>query len=193
MIILRLLIIYSGKNAHPFVFNWLASPGTLIIVATFIGGFIQGESLKDMLKILWNVIKGLWKTIITICSIVALAKVMGYSGMTSSLAVTLVRIMGPVYPLIAPLIGALGTFITGSDTSANVLFGNLQLSAAKTLGVSSNWVVASNMVGATAGKMISPQSIAIASASIGKEGSEGVILKKMLVWCGLYLLVICIF
>ena len=67
---------------------------------------------------------------------------MGYSGMTSSLAVTLVRIMGPVYPLIAPLIapliGALGTFITGSDTLANVLFGNLQLSAAKTLGVSSN-------------------------------------------------------
>lgn len=91
-----------------------------------------------MLKILWNVIKGLWKTIITICSIVALAKVMGYSGMTSSLAVTLVRIMGPVYPLIALLIGALGTFITGSDTFANVLFGNLQLSAAKTLGVSSN-------------------------------------------------------
>lgn len=146
-----------------------------------------------MSKILWNVIKGLWKTIITICSIVALAKVMGYSGMTSSLAVTLVRIMGPVYPLIAPLIGALGPFITGSDTSANVLFANLQLSAAKTLGVSSNWVVDSNMVGATAGKMISPQSIAIASASIGKEGSEGVILKKMLVWCGLYLLVICVF
>lgn len=193
MIILRLLIIYSGKNAHPFVFNWLASPRTLIIVATFIGGFIQGESLKDMLKILWSVIKGLWKTIITICSIVALAKVMGYSGMTSSLAVTLVRIMGPVYQLIAPLIGALGTFITGSDTSANVLFGNLQLSAAKILGVSSNWVVASNMVGVTAGKMISPQSIAIASASIGKEGSEGVILKKMLVWCRLYLLVICVF
>ena len=80
---------------------------------------------------------------------------MGYSGMTSSLSVTLVRIMGPVYPLIAPLIGALGTFITGTDTSANVLFGNLQLSA-KTLDVSSNWVVASNMVGATAGKMISP-------------------------------------
>lgn len=108
------------------------------MVATFIGGCIQGESLKDMLKILWNVIKGLWKTNITICSIVALAKVMGYSSMTSSLAVTLVRIMGPVYPLIALLIGALGTLITGTDTSANVLFGNLQLSAAKTLGVSSN-------------------------------------------------------
>lgn len=173
-------VIYTGKGAQPFVFNWLSSPGTLILVASFIGGFIQGESLTELFKILWKVIAGLWKTVITICSIVALAKVMGYSGMTSSLAVTLVKIMGPVYPLIAPLIGALGTFITGSDTSANVLFGDLQLSAAKALGANANWVVGSNMVGATAGKMISPQSIAIASASINKEGSEGVILKKML-------------
>jgi lactate permease len=185
--------IYTGKNASPFTINWLSSPGTLILLATFIGGAIQGMSFSKMLKILGSTIAGLWKTIITVCSIVALAKVMGYSGMTQSIAIALVTIMGPVYPLIAPLIGALGTFITGSDTSANVLFGNLQLSAAKSLGASSNWVVASNMVGATAGKMISPQSIAVASAAIGQEGSEGTILKQALKWCGLYLVVICVF
>lgn len=185
--------IYTGKNAAPFSINWLSSPGTLILIASFIGGIIQGLSFKRLLHILWTTVKGLWKTILTVCSIVALAKVMGYSGMTQSLAVALVAMMGPFYPLIAPIIGALGTFITGSDTSANVLFGNLQLSAAKSLGVNSNWVVGSNMVGATAGKMISPQSIAVASAATKQEGNEGEILKQVLKWCVLYLVIICAF
>lgn len=185
--------IYTGKNAAPFSINWLSSPGTLILIASFIGGIIQGLSFKRLLHILWTTVKGLWKTILTVCSIVALAKVMGYSGMTQSLAVALVAMMGPFYPLIAPIIGALGTFITGSDTSANVLFGNLQLSAAKSLGVNSNWVVGSNMVGATAGKMISPQSIAVASAATKQEGNEGEILKQVLKWCALYLVIICAF
>lgn len=185
--------IYTGANASPFSINWLSCPGTLILIASFIGGAIQGLSFKQMLSILGKTIKGLWKTIITVCSIVALAKVMGYAGMTQAIAVALVAIMGPVYPLIAPLIGAIGTFITGSDTSANVLFGNLQLSAAKSLGVSENWIVGANMVGATAGKMISPQSIAVASAAIGQENTEGKILKQALKWCGLYLVIICLF
>ncbi|WP_297818230.1 L-lactate permease [uncultured Lactobacillus sp.] len=185
--------IYTGKNASPFSINWLSSPGTLILLATFIGGKIQGFNFKQLFEILFTTIKGLGKTAITVCSIVALAKVMGYAGMTQALATSFVKIMGPFYPVIAPLIGALGTFITGSDTSANVLFGNLQLSAAKSLGADVNWVVSSNMVGATAGKMISPQSIAVASAAINKEGSESTILKQALKWCGLYLVIICIY
>ncbi len=67
---------------------------------------------------------------------------MVYAGMTNALAVALVGLLGPVYPLFAPLIGALGTFLTGSATSANVLFGNLQYTAATDLGVSKYWVVA---------------------------------------------------
>lgn len=184
--------VYTGKNAGLFNVNLLASPGTLIIVATLIGGLIQGMQLGELFKILGTTIAGLWKTMITVCSIVALAKVMGYSGMTANLADTLVKIMGPAYPLVAPVIGALGTFITGSDTSANVLFGNLQLQASHALGVNQYWLVANNMVGATAGKMISPQSIAVASAAIGQEGSEGEILKQALKWCALYLVVICV-
>lgn len=185
--------VYTGKNAAPFKINWLSSPGTMILLATFIGGFIQKMSFTRMCQILLETIRGLWKTILTVCSIVALAKVMGYSGMTQALAIAMVAVMGPVYPLIAPLIGALGTFITGSDTSSNVLFGNLQLSAAKSLAANPNWIVGSNMVGATAGKMISPQSIAIATASTNEEGKEGIILKKVMVWFALYGAVICIF
>lgn len=185
--------VYTGKDTELFKINWLSSPGTLILLATFIGGLIQKVSFKKLGQILKSTIFGLWKTLITICSIVALAKVMGYAGMTSAIAAALVVLMGPIYPLVAPLIGALGTFITGSDTSANVLFGNLQLSSAKALGVNSNWVVGSNMVGATAGKMISPQSIAVASAAIGQDGSESIILKQVAKWCLLYLGIICIF
>lgn len=185
--------VYSGKGASPFVINWLSSPGTLILLASLFGGWIQGLSFKEMMQILGKTIKGMGKTAVTVCSIVALAKVMSYSGMTQSIATALIKCMGPVYPLIAPLIGAIGTFITGSDTSANVLFGNLQLSAAESLGADSYWIVANNMIGATAGKMISPQSIAVASAAIGQKGSEGEILKQSLKWCCLYLIIICIF
>ncbi|MCD2256341.1 L-lactate permease [Agrilactobacillus fermenti] len=185
--------IYTGPKAVPYTINWLSSPGTLIILATFIGGLIQGMSVSKILGVLGTTAKKIWRTLITVCAIVALAKVMGYSGMTTSLAVTLVAIMGPVYPLVAPVIGALGTFITGSDTSSNVLFGNLQLQAATTLKANSFWVVGANMVGATAGKMISPQSIAVAAAATNQEGDEGNILKEALKWCGAYLVIICLY
>lgn len=185
--------IYTGKNAGQFSLNWLSSPGTLILVATFIGALIQGMKVGEIFGVLGEVIKGIGKTAVTIASIVALAKVMGYAGMTSAIAVALVKLMGPVYPLIAPVIGALGTFVTGSDTSSNILFAKLQYSAAQTLGVNKTWVVANNMVGATAGKMISPQSIAVASTAIGQEGSEGEILKRAFKWCGIYTVIICVF
>ncbi|GFZ26843.1 L-lactate permease [Lactobacillus corticis] len=185
--------VYTGKGASNFSFSYLSSPGTLIIVATILGGLIQKMRLGEIFGILGTTIKGLGKTTITVCSIVALAKIMGYSGMTNALAVAFVKMMGPVYPLIAPLIGAIGTFVTGSDTSANVLFGNLQLSAAKGLGDSVNWIVGTNMVGATAGKMISPQSIAVATAAIGQEGKEGEILKAVMKWFIFYLVIICVY
>ena len=186
------LVVYTGKNPNTLSISWLSSPGTLIFVATLIGGAIQDVSLKKMMQILGQSIKSVWKTTITVCAIVGLAKVMVYAGMTNALAVALVSLLGPVYPLFAPLIGALGTFLTGSATSANVLFGNLQYTAATDLGVSKYWVVASNMTGATAG-MLSPQNIAVATGSINREGDEGEILKETVKWGGLYLVVCCVF
>ena len=86
----------------------------------------------------------------------------------------------------------LETFLTGSATSANVLFGNLQLSAVTDLGVSKYWVVASNMTGATAG-MLSPQNIAVVTGAINREGDEGEILKETVKWGSLYLVICCVF
>ena len=100
---------------------------------------------------------------------------MGYSGMTQQIADAAVAATGTGYPAIAALIGSVGTFITGSATSSCVLFGNLQTSAAQAIGASPNaqaWIAAANATGACAGKMISPQSIAIALGAIGTKGIE---------------------
>ena len=98
-------------------------------------------------------------------------------------SIVLVAVTGGFYPIIAPLIGALGTFVTGSDTSANVLFGGLQVEVAKTLDLNPYWLAAANTCGATAGKMISPQSIAVATAATGLVGEEGKILNSTLKFC----------
>lgn len=183
---------YNGLGAKPVDIDWLSSPGTLILLSSFIGGAIQGLSLKQMFSVLFDTIKQLTKTIVTVCAIVGLSKVMGYSGMIATIAISLVKLTGPFYPVISPIIGVLGIFITGSDTSANVLFGALQVQAANALSVNPYWLAAANMAGATAGKMISPQSIAIATGATKLEGQEGVLLKKALPYCVMYTLVLCV-
>ena len=159
----------------------------MIILATFVGGLLQGCRFKEILLILFSTVKQMTKSAITIVSIVALAKVMCYSGMIKSIADVLVIITGRFYPLFSPIIGALGTFITGSDTSANVLFGQLQVQAANSIGANPYWIAGGNVLGATAGKMISPQSIAVATAATNLIGSEGKILNSALKVCLLYI------
>jgi lactate permease len=110
--------------------------------------------------------------------------------MIKSIAVVLVEVTGSFYPLISPIIGALGTFVTGSDTSSNVLFGGLQVEVAKSLDMSPYWLAAANTGGATAGKMISPQSIAVATAATGIQGTEGKILNATLKFCLIYVIVL---
>lgn len=180
--------IYTGAGAKPYIFSWIITPGVLIIVATYLGGILQGCSLKDITIVLLKTIKQMIKSSITIISIVALAKVMGYSGMIKSIADVLVLITGGFYPIISPIIGALGTFITGSDTSSNVLFGQLQVQAANAIGANPYWISAGNVLGATAGKMISPQSIAVATAATNLVGNEGKILNSALRICLLYII-----
>lgn len=175
---------------HPYTFTWINNPGSLIIIAGVIGGLIQGAKLGEILKVLGRTVKQMSKTIITIVSIVALAKVMSYSGMIKSIAVVLVAVAGHTYPLIASIIGAIGTFVTGSDTSANILFGPLQVEAAKSLGLNPYWLAAANTGGATAGKMISPQSIAVATAATGLMGQEGKILNATVKFCIVYVIIL---
>jgi lactate permease len=130
------------------------------------------------------------KSTITVLSIVAASKVMTYSGMITVIANVLVKATGTYFPLVSPLIGMLGTFVTGSDTSANVLFGALQKEVATSIAADPYWLAASNTAGATAGKMISPQSIAVATSATGLAGYEGKILKSTAKFCIGYVIVL---
>lgn len=105
---------------------------------------------------------------------------MDFSGMIYVLGIALAMVTGSFYPFFAPAIGCLGTFLTGSDTSSNILFGKLQANVAHNIGVDNSWLAAANTAGATGGKIISPQSIAVATSAIRQQGKEGEIMKKAL-------------
>ena len=132
-----------------------------------------------MLSVLGATVKQMSKTILTMLGVLSVAKIMGYSGMVASIAAFFVGSLGNFYPLVAPLLGALGTFVTGSGTSSEVLFGNVQLQAAQSIGINEIWLVASNSLGISAGKMISPQNVAIGCAACDLTGKDGEIISKI--------------
>lgn len=150
--------------------------------------------------ILCETLYSLRYTAVTIVCLISLASVMNHTGMTSSIALGLVALTGSIYPLFAPLVGGIGTFVTGSDTSSNILFGRLQSHAGLTLGLDSphtffglegsgdSWLVASNTTGATGGKMVSPQSIAIATGACDISGKDSEIMKRVIPYALIYVL-----
>lgn len=172
-----------------YTFTWVNTPGVLIFIAAIIGGTIQGCSPKELIKVLKDTIKQMSKTIITMISVLSCAKVMGYSGMISCIASFFVTTLSSYYPMVAPLIGCIGTFVTGSGTSSSVLFGNVQLQAAQAIDANPYWLVAANSLGVSAGKMISPQSIAIGCAAVDLKGKDGEILSKILKFAFVFLII----
>ena len=171
---------FSGENPGSVSFAWILTPGILILVATFLACAIHRTSLRTLFGIMRDTFFGSYKMIITILTIVAMAKVMNYAGMMNSIAIALVAVFGGLYPLIAPLIGTFGVFITGSDTTCAILLGTLQQNAALQIGANPTWIASANMSGAAIGKMLSPQSIAIGYGIGGIGKSEGDILVQTL-------------
>ena len=184
------ITIYTGKNPSLLTFKWINSPGTLIFLAAVIGGLFQGAKILEILRIFFATLEQMWRSSITVLSIVAVARVMGYSGMIASIASLLVNSTGTFYPFFSPFIGTLGTFLTGSDTSSNILFGALQKESALLIHANPYWIAASNTAGATAGKMISPQNIAIATSVANLVGFEGKIFRKTIGYCLLYVVLL---
>ena len=182
------VVVYAGEGGNALGFSWINTPGVMIFIAAIIGGLIQGASVKDMAEVFLETLKKYWKTILTICSVMATAKIMSYSGMISDIAKFLVAAAGPFYPFIAPLIGALGAFVTGSGTSTCVLFGGLQSETALALGLNASWMAAANVMGAGIGKMICPQGIAIGAGAINAVGSESKILSAVFKYFLLYVI-----
>ena len=175
---------------NTFKFGWLSNAGLMIFLGAMIGGLIQGMSIGALLKLLAKTTLNLQKTVVTICCLVAMAMLMNNVGMTNDIAKGLVMLTGVAFPFFAPLIGSIGTFVTGSATNANILFGKLQATAASDLGLvnqgtffgvsgsETNWLAAANCAGSEGGKLLSPQSIAIATAACDMEGQDGDIMRK---------------
>jgi len=183
------ICVYAGEGGNTLSFSWINTPGVIIFIAAIIGGFIQKATVKDMIQVLIETLQKYWKTILTICSVMATAKIMTYSGMISDIAKLLVAVTGSFYPLIAPLIGAIGAFVTGSGTSTCVLFGGLQSETAVSLGLNPSWMAAANVMGAGIGKMICPQGIAIGAGAANVVGSESKILGAVFKYFLLYVVV----
>ena len=177
------------KETQVVTISWLVDTGILLFVGSMLGGLIQGASLKELFKLLAKVARQQIKTVITVCSLIALSSIMDFSGMIAVLGGALAITTGAFYPLFAPTVGCLGTFLTGSDTSSNILFGKLQASVAGATGADPSWLAAANTAGATGGKIISPQSITIATSACGQQGEEGTIMKKAIPFALMYILV----
>ncbi len=181
--------VYAGKNPGTLRFAWLDCPGVKIIIAGFIGGLIQGAKPAQILQVFLRTVKSNIRTILTICSVLAAAKIMGYSGMIGAMAAFLVASTGRIYPLISPLIGMIGGFVTGSGTSTTVLFGALQAQTAEAISVDPVWLASANMLGAGVGKMISPQGIAIGCAASGLGGKESTVLTRVVRFGLIYIVI----
>ena len=185
--------IYQGNPDATLTFTWINTPGVLILICGLIGGTIQKCPFPEMMSVLGATCKQMSKTILTMLAVLGCAKIMGYSGMIASIAAFFVGTLGGLYPLMAPVLGALGTFVTGSGTSSEVLFGSVQQSAAQAIGADEYWLCAANSLGISAGKMLSPQSIAIGTASCGLVGKDGEVLGKVAVYAFAFVIVMAIF
>jgi lactate permease len=162
----------NGKAIpHIFKFNYLSASGTAILISALVSVPIVGLKFKEAWQIFLETLAQLKFPIITISAVLGFAYIVNDSGITLSMAAALAT-TGLVFPFFSPMLGWLGVFITGSDTSANALFGKLQASTATSIGVDPVITVAANVSGGVVGKMISPQSIAVAAAAgnlVGKE------------------------
>jgi lactate permease len=169
---------WPGLPGSSFTLPLLSTPGTAIFLAAVVSAFfLPNLGLRKAISCLGRTIRDLGGTIFTVCLILATAFIMNSSGMSSTLGRALAA-TGVLFPLFSPLLGWLGVLVTGSDTSSNALFGSLQRTTAERLGLNPALMVAANASGGVAGKMISPQSIAVATASGHLEGQEGSLFRS---------------
>ncbi|WP_411677015.1 L-lactate permease [Caproicibacter sp.] len=183
--------INTAPNAGSISFSWINTPGIIIFLAAIIGSLVQKAGGKMMWQALTGTVKQMSKTIVTIMSVLAVAKIMTYSGMISDMAHLFVTLTGRNYPFVAPIIAAVGAFVTGSGTNTEVLLGTLQTAAAQQIDVSRYWLAAANSLGAGIGKIMSPQCIATAVAAVGLVGQDSKVLRAVLKWALILLVLAC--
>ena len=171
----RTVPIVPAEAPYPafFKFGWLSAGGTAILLSGFFAvPFMPKYSFGKAVSCFFSTIHQLRFPVLTIATILGLAFLMNYSGMSTTLGIGFTK-TGSLFPFFAPLLGWLGVFLTGSDTSSNALFCGMQRSTAQAVGMPPELAVAVNSSGGVTGKMISPQSISVATAATGMIGQEG--------------------
>ena len=159
--------------AAKYTLNLLSAAGTALLISGILSLLvIPNYGVVRAVTCFGKTLKQLKFPIVTISLILGLAYIMNYSGMSSTLGLAFTA-TGGLFPFFSPILGWLGVFLTGSDTSSNALFGSMQKTAAEQIGVDPHLTVAANTTGGVCGKMISPQSISVATAASGLVGREG--------------------
>lgn len=174
-----------------FTFNWLSAAGTAILFAAILSAIIARMSISAFVGLFFKTLNNLKWSLVTIACVLAYAYVGNNSGMTTTLGYA-VASSGEWFPLFACIVGWIGVFVTGSDTSANALFGKLQTTAFQTINSVPVLGMGANLAGGGVGKMISPQSIAIASAATGLQGREGELYRFSLRHSVVLLIIMCL-
>ena len=182
----------EGLAIHA-VFNWniLGAAGTAILVAALLSAVTSKITARAALEELNGAWQQLKKPIYMICLVMSVANLMNYAGMTSSIALA-VATAGALFPLFSPIIGWIGVFVTGSVTNNNVLFAGLQASTAHQIGVDPAMLVAANTSGGVMGKIVSPQSIAVAVAAVNEAGQESKVTSMAIKYSLFLLVLLCI-
>jgi L-lactate transport len=171
--VLRTPPVTKAMEPYPavFTFNWLSAAGTSCFFAAVVGAFALGVKPGKLAAMYCATLRQLALPLLTIASVLGLAYLMNYAGMTSILGLAFAA-TGSAFPFFSSILGWLGVFLTGSDTAANALFGNLQVVTANALNINPVLTAAANSAGGVMGKMISLQSIAVAVAATGMAQSD---------------------
>lgn len=177
--------------ATQFKLNWLPAAGTLMILAGVLTAAILRISPARAARAYVQTYVELRSAIVTVMAVLGLAYVMNLSGQTTSLGALLAE-TGGFFVVLSPILGWIGVAVTGSDTSANALFGALQVQTAREAGLDPLLLAAANTSGGVLGKMVSPQNLAIAAAAVGMAGREGDIFRKVIGWSLGLLVVVCL-
>ena len=164
------------KIAAKYTFNFLSAAGTAILIAALLSSLICGVGMGEVAGIFGRTCSAMKFPATTVACVLGLAYIMNVSGMTNCLGLIFTK-TGHWFPLVSPFIGWLGVFLTGSDTSSNVLFGGLQKATAESLNLNPLLMGVANTTGGGMGKMISPQSLAVACAACNMVGEEGTLFR----------------
>jgi lactate permease len=163
-------------EAARYDFNWLSATGTGCFLAAIVSGFFLGLGPVQLIKIFWRTLVRMRLAMVAISFMLGLGYVTRYSGLDAVLGLAFTR-TGWLYPFFGTFLGWLGVALTGSDTSANALFGSLQRITSQQLGIDPVLMCAANSCGGVMGKMVDAQSITIATSATEQVGNEGIIFR----------------